>query len=51
MLHLFFFTSTRKADNCSCITVITHTEVRARKLAKRKFIDYGYVGKPKRLAV
>lgn len=51
MLHIFFFTSTRKVDKCSCITVISRTEVRARKLAKRKFIDYGYVGRPKKLAV
>lgn len=51
MLHFFFFTSTNKADNNPQITVISRNEVRARRLAKRKFVDYGYVGKPKRLTV
>jgi len=51
MLHLFFFTSTRKSDNCSCVTVISNNLARARKLVERKFRDYNYYGKPKRLAI
>lgn len=51
MLHLYFFQSTNKKDKCSCLTIITSTEIRAHKVAERKFKDYKYLGKPKRLAI
>lgn len=51
MLHLFFFTSSNKKDKCSCLTIITTNAIRAHKVAERKFKDYKYLGKPKRLAI
>lgn len=51
MLHLFFFQSTNKKDKCFCLTIITINEVKAHKIALRKFKDYKYLGKPRRLAI
>ncbi len=46
-MKLFFFTSSRKSDKCSVITIMTSTFERASALAASKFIQWGYKGKPK----
>ena len=51
MLHMFMFVSTNKRDKCSIVTVLARTFERANKLVSKKFVDWGYKGKPQRLAV
>lgn len=48
---LFFFTSTRKSDKLSQITVATTTKRRAYALALMNFKSNGYKGSPKFLLV
>lgn len=48
-MKLFFFTSTRKSDKCSQITVCTFSEKRAYGLAFANFYKHGYKGSPKRI--
>lgn len=48
---IFFFTSTRKADRVSKITIISTDVVRAHIVVNRYFKRAGYRGTPKLLAV
>lgn len=50
-MKLYFFTSTRKADKCGTITIATQSERKAKLLATVKFLEWGYKGSPKMLAV
>ncbi len=50
-MKLFFFTSSRKADKCSVITIATWSERRAFGLALAQFYKHGYKGSPKLIAV
>lgn len=49
--HIFFFTSSRKADKVSIITIMCRDLVKATVLASRYFDKQGYKGKPKVLAI
>lgn len=48
---IFFFTSTRKSDKVSQITIVSTDIVRAHVVANRYFKRAGYKGQPKMLAV
>ena len=48
---IFFFTSTRKTDKVTQITVISKDIVAAHIVANRYFKRAGYRGKPRMLAV
>lgn len=48
---VFFFTSSRKSDKVSQITIVTTCKERAVVLAAKCFIRNGYKGVPKMLAV
>lgn len=48
---IYFFTSTRKSDKVSQITIITTCKEKAVVLAAKCFIRNGYKGVPKMLAV
>ena len=48
---IFFFTSTRKADKVSRITIVSTDVVRAHIVVNRYFKRAGYRGTPKLLAV
>ena len=48
---VFFFTSTRKADKVTQITIVSTDVVRAHIVANRYFKRAGYKGQPKMLAV
>jgi len=48
---IFFFTSTRKADKVTQITIVSTDVVRAHIVANRYFKRVGYKGQPKMLAV
>lgn len=50
-MKIFFFTSTRKSDRLSQITIVTTTPKRAYMRALVYFKEHGYKGSPKRLAV
>lgn len=48
---IFFFTSTRKTDKVTQITIVSTDIVRAHIVANSYFKRAGYRGKPKMLAV
>ena len=48
---IFFFTSTRKADKVTQITIVSADVVRAHIVANNYFKRAGYKGQPKMLAV
>lgn len=48
---IFFFTSTRKADKVTQITIVSKDVVAAHIAANRYFKRTGYKGQPKMLAV
>jgi len=48
---IFFFTSTRKSDKVSQITIVSTDIVRAHIVANYYFKRAGYKGQPKMLAV
>lgn len=48
---IYFFTSTRKSDKVTQITIITTCKEKAVVLAAKCFIRNGYKGVPKMLAV
>ena len=50
-MKLYFFTSSRKSDKVNIITIATQSERRARLIAIIKFLEWGYKGVPKMLAV
>ena len=49
--HIFFFTSSRKSDKVSIITIMCRDIIKANILAIKYFNKQGYKGKPKVLAV
>ena len=49
--NLYFFVSTRRADNLTQITIFASSVDRAYALANRHFKANKYVGRPKMLAV
>lgn len=48
-INIYFFTSTRKSDKCSQITICTWSERRAFGLALAQFYKHGYKGYPRRI--
>lgn len=48
---IYFFTSTRKSDKVTQITIVTMCKEKAVVLAAKCFIRNGYKGVPKMLAV
>ena len=48
-INIYFFTSTRKSDKCSQITICTWSEKRAFGLALAQFYKHGYKGSPRRI--
>lgn len=51
MLKIYFFTSTKKCDNVTQISILSVTKERAIALAGKYFNKQGYKGVPKMLAV
>ena len=51
MLKIYFFTSTKKCDNITQISILSVTKERAIALAGKYFNKQGYKGVPKMLAV
>lgn len=47
MITMYVFSSTRRTDKCSRVYVSSSTLARAKELVRRKFITWGYKGKPK----
>ena len=50
-MKIYFFTSSRKSDKISQITIMTSSLRRAYSIAIIKFKEWGYEGTPKLLAV
>lgn len=50
-MKLFFFTSTIDNEVKNVVTIGTSNARRARRLASIKFLEWGYKGSPKRLAL
>ena len=48
---IYFYCSTIKTDKCSIVTVISNNVRRADRYVTKKFNEWGYKGKPQRLAV
>lgn len=48
-MKIYFYTSSRKSDKCSQITVLSSTERRAYGLALMQFKHHHYRGTPKRI--
>ena len=48
---IYFFTSTRKCDNLSQVTIFSSSVTRAIIIASKYFTKKGYKGKPQLLAV
>ena len=46
-MHIYFFTSTRKSDKLSVLTIATSSLKRAIAMAQLHFLNVGYKGKPK----
>lgn len=51
MLHLFIFISTNRRDKCSIVSLFARNEEIANKLVNKKFSEWNYKGKPKRLSI
>lgn len=49
--HFYFFTSSRKSDRLTSLSIYTDNAIKAFAMALAYFRDYGYKGRPVRLAV
>lgn len=48
-MHIYFYTSSRKSDKCSQITILSSTLRRAYALAVVQFKKHNYKGTPRRI--